>query len=148
MLVIYWSSVTPFITCNDVFYRADVSQLSRDFRRANETFQSLSGKLQQSIMAIRQIPGDNLLRRVPRLVRDVAQLSDKQVAVLCSGNDLNLDKSLVELLDAPLTHLVRNAIDHGIELPGERGEKDTMAQVRVQEEDQRILPKFPTMAVG
>ena len=97
---------------------ADVSQLSRDFRRANETFQALSGKLQQSIMAIRQIPGDNLLRRVPRLVRDVAQVSEKQVTVLCSGNDLNLDKSLVELLDAPLTHLVRNAIDHGIELPG------------------------------
>ena len=120
---------------------ADVGQLSRDFRRANETFQSLSGKLQQSIMAIRQIPGDILLRRVPRLVRDVAQLSNKKVVVECSGNDLHLDKSLVELLEAPLTHLVRNAIDHGIEEQAERGDKNPTATVQVilEEEDQRIL---------
>ena len=57
------------------------------------------------------------------------------------GNDFNLDKGLVEFLEVPLTHLVRNIIDHGIEEKGQRGEKDPSAQVVVflEEEDQRIL---------
>lgn len=98
----------------------DLIRLASDFRRANETFQVLSSKLQSSIMAIRQLPGEVLLRRAPRLVRDVAQSQGKQVTVLCEGADLRLDKSLVELLDAPLTHLLRNAVDHGLEPPEQR----------------------------
>lgn len=94
--------------------------MARDFRRANETFANLSNKLQKSIMAIRRVPIRPLLQKVPRLARDVAGKQGKDVQVVLQGEDVQVDKSLIELLDAPMTHMVRNSADHGIELPDVR----------------------------
>lgn len=94
--------------------------LARDFRRAGDTFAGLSNQLQRSIMAIRRVPLRPLLQKVPRLVRDVAQAGGKDIAVAVQGEEVEVDKALIELLDAPLTHLVRNAADHGIETPERR----------------------------
>jgi two-component system chemotaxis sensor kinase CheA len=71
-------------------------------------------------MKIRMVPADQLFRRFPRLVRDVAKLCEKEIAFTVSGQDTELDKGLLDALAEPLVHLVRNAVDHGIELPGER----------------------------
>ncbi len=95
-------------------------QLAREFRRANDTFAQLSSKLQQAIMAIRKVPIRPQLSKVPRIVRDVAVAKGKEIEVVISGEEIEVDKSLVELLDAPLTHLARNAADHGIETPERR----------------------------
>ena len=76
--------------------------------------------LQKSVMKIRMVPVEQLFRRFPRVVRDVAKTSGKQVELLTTGEDTDLDKSILDSLAEPLAHLVRNAVDHGIETPEER----------------------------
>jgi two-component system chemotaxis sensor kinase CheA len=74
--------------------------------------------LQRSVMKIRMVPVEQLFRRFPRVVRDVARQSGKEIGLLIKGGDTDLDKRILDSLAEPLTHLVRNAIGHGIE-PGE-----------------------------
>ncbi len=100
--------------------RPNSHRLARDLRRANETFGELSNKLQQAIMGIRKVPIKPLVQKVPRIVRDAAQAKEKECVVVIEGEDVEIDKSLVDLLDAPLTHMSRNAADHGVEKPDER----------------------------
>lgn len=94
--------------------------LRTDFRRVTQTFLTLSTELQRSIMAIRKIPVGGLFKRVPRIVRDVANESGKEILVTLEGEGICVDKSHIDLLDAPLTHIARNAADHGIEPPDVR----------------------------
>ncbi|HEX7959634.1 MAG TPA: chemotaxis protein CheA [Terriglobales bacterium] len=76
--------------------------------------------LQKSVMKIRMVPVDQLFRRFPRVVRDTGRICGKEVQLMISGADTDLDKSILDSLAEPLSHLVRNAIDHGIESPEER----------------------------
>jgi two-component system chemotaxis sensor kinase CheA len=76
--------------------------------------------LQKSVMKIRMVPVEQLFRRVPRIIRDVAKSAGKEVGLEISGQETDLDKSILDTLAEPLTHLVRNAVDHGIETPEER----------------------------
>ncbi len=92
----------------------------RDFKRVNETFDNLSNKLQKSIMEIRKVPVRTILQKAPRMVRDIAADSGKDIKVTIVGEEIDIDKRLLEALDGPLTHMVRNAADHGIEMPADR----------------------------
>ena len=76
--------------------------------------------LQKSVMKIRMVPVEQLFRRFPRVVRDIAKLRGKDVALSVSGESTGLDKSILEPLAEPITHLIRNCVDHGIEPPEER----------------------------
>jgi len=76
--------------------------------------------LQKSVMKIRMVPVEQLFRRFPRLVRDVGKSCGKEVGLVITGQDTDLDKSIMDMLAEPLAHLVRNAVDHGIETPEER----------------------------
>jgi two-component system chemotaxis sensor kinase CheA len=76
--------------------------------------------LQRSVMKIRMVPVEQLFRRYPRMVRDVAKQCGKDVGLVMSGQDTDLDKSLLDVVAEPLTHLVRNAVSHGIESAEER----------------------------
>jgi two-component system chemotaxis sensor kinase CheA len=76
--------------------------------------------LQRSVMKIRMVPVEQLFRRFPRMVRDVAKQCGKDVELVMSGQDTDLDKSLLDVIAEPLTHLVRNAVSHGIESAEER----------------------------
>ncbi len=76
--------------------------------------------LQRAAMKIRMVPVEQLFRRFPRLVRDVAHRFGKDAALEMSGQETDLDKGLLDALAEPLSHLVRNAADHGIESPAER----------------------------
>lgn len=76
--------------------------------------------LQRSVMKVRMVPVEQLFRRFPRMVRDVAKQCGKQVELVLSGQETDLDKSLLDAIAEPLTHLVRNAISHGIEAAPER----------------------------
>jgi len=76
--------------------------------------------LQRSVMKIRMVPVEQLFRRFPRMVRDVARQCGKDVELAVSGQDTDLDKSILDAIAEPLTHLVRNAIGHGLESPEER----------------------------
>jgi len=84
-------------------------------------FQSrVLGELQKSVMKIRMVPVEQLFRRFPRVVRDVAKQRNKNVALEIAGQNTDLDKGILDALAEPLAHLVRNAADHGIENPAER----------------------------
>jgi two-component system chemotaxis sensor kinase CheA len=84
-------------------------------------FQSrVLGELQKSVMKIRMVPVEQLFRRFPRIVRDVARLRNKDIGLEVSGQNTDLDKSILDSLADPLAHLVRNAADHGIETAAER----------------------------
>lgn len=76
--------------------------------------------LQESVMSIRMMPMEYVFSRFPRLVRDLAAKLDKQVELTQIGSSTELDKSLIERIIDPLTHLVRNSLDHGIESPEKR----------------------------
>lgn len=76
--------------------------------------------LQESVMSIRMMPMEYVFSRFPRLVRDLASKLDKQVELTLQGSSTELDKSLIERIIDPLTHLVRNSLDHGIEIPEKR----------------------------
>ncbi|HCK4347297.1 TPA: chemotaxis protein CheA [Pseudomonas aeruginosa] len=76
--------------------------------------------LQESVMSIRMLPINFIFSRFPRLVRDTATRLGKQVELHLHGEHIELDKSVIEKLSDPLTHIVRNSIDHGIEPPAER----------------------------
>ncbi|QYF92490.1 chemotaxis protein CheA [Massilia sp. PAMC28688] len=88
---------------------ASVSQLTRNTR-----------DLQEAVMSIRMMPMDFVFSRFPRMVRDLATKLGKKVDFITHGAATELDKGLIERIVDPLTHLVRNSIDHGIELPNAR----------------------------
>jgi two-component system chemotaxis sensor kinase CheA len=79
--------------------------------------------LQRAVMKVRMVPVDQLFRRFPRMVRDVAKQCGRQVDLVISGGDTDLDKSLLDAIAEPLTHLLRNAVSHGIETAQERAAK-------------------------
>ena len=76
--------------------------------------------LQEAVMGIRMMPMDYVFSRFPRLVRDLASKLGKKVDLITQGRATELDKGLIERIIDPLTHLVRNSLDHGIELPEQR----------------------------
>jgi two-component system chemotaxis sensor kinase CheA len=97
--------------------RHGLAQLSRHTR-----------ELQESVMSIRMLPISTVFNRFPRLVRDLAQKLDKKVVLDMRGETTELDKTVLEKIGDPLVHLVRNAIDHGLEMPDKRlaaGKGDT-----------------------
>jgi two-component system chemotaxis sensor kinase CheA len=76
--------------------------------------------LQEGVMAMRAQPVRSLFTRVPRLLRELAQQTGKRLQLLSSGEETEIDKTVIEHLHDPITHMIRNAVDHGIELPEER----------------------------
>ena len=88
--------------------------------------------LQKSVMKIRMVPVEHLFRRFPRVLRDVARSCGKEVNLVITGQDTDLDKSILDALAEPLAHLVRNSVDHGIELPQERIQAGKTAQGTVR----------------
>ncbi|HZQ24115.1 MAG TPA: chemotaxis protein CheA [Terriglobales bacterium] len=88
--------------------------------------------LQRSVMKIRMVPVEQLFRRFPRIVRDVARQCGKDVELVISGQDTDLDKSILDGIAEPLTHLVRNAVGHGIESAEDRQRSGKPAQGRIR----------------
>lgn len=82
----------------------------------------VTSEIQESIMRMRMQPIGNLLNKFNRIVRDLSRQLAKDVELIIEGKDVELDKTILEGLSDPLTHLIRNALDHGIETPEEREE--------------------------
>ncbi|HEV3317737.1 MAG TPA: chemotaxis protein CheA [Candidatus Angelobacter sp.] len=107
-------------TMNDFDKRFAKDPLRARFADAMAFQSRIINDLQKSVMKIRMVPVEQLFRRFPRVVRDVSKSCGKEVALIMSGQDTDLDKSILDMLAEPLAHLVRNAVDHGIESPEER----------------------------
>jgi len=88
--------------------------------------------LQQSVMKIRMVPVDQLFRRFPRIVRDVARQGRKEVELVIQGGDTDLDKGILDSVAEPLMHILRNAVGHGIETPEERTRVGKRPQGKLQ----------------
>jgi len=85
------------------------------------TLQSqIMNKLQRAVMKIRMVPVEQMFRRLPRVARDTAKATGREVNVIIEGGNTDLDKSILDALAEPMMHLLRNAVDHGIESPEQR----------------------------
>jgi len=93
---------------------------SSDISLGLEDLELLTREIQDSVMAIRAQPVKSVFQRMPRLVREVADMTGKKVKLITAGEDTEVDKTVVERLAEPITHMLRNAIDHGLESPEER----------------------------
>lgn len=94
----------------------------------------ITTELQEGVMKTRMQPIDNVWSRFPRVVRDLAQACGKQVKLEMEGKTTELDKTIIEAISDPLTHLVRNAVDHGLETPAERAaqRKPAMGTIKLR----------------
>ena len=105
----------------------DLAKMEEDFKYTLDKFRTsyqlltrVTNDLQETVMKIRMLPIAQTFNRFPRLIRDLSRDLGKEVKLEMSGEETELDKSVIEVLVAPLIHIVRNAMDHGIEMPEER----------------------------
>ncbi|WP_217915212.1 chemotaxis protein CheA [Miltoncostaea marina] len=108
-----------------VIQRTRLDDLSRrhglpDLRAAVEDLGRVTGDLQALIMQVRMMPVESVFMRFPRMVRDLANTLGKRVDLRISGEDTELDRTVIDGLGDPLVHMLRNAVDHGLESPEER----------------------------
>jgi two-component system chemotaxis sensor kinase CheA len=111
-------------TLNYIEKRLDVlpgaSVVSKEFKNANISFSALTYQLQQGLSEVRKVSVKGLFQKIPRIIRDTATLLGKSANVEITGEEVMVDKSLLEKLESPIVHMVRNAIDHGVEVPDKR----------------------------
>lgn len=94
-----------------------------DLRETVERMSRVSGDLQNIILNMRMVPIDQVFNRFPRMIRQLARDLEKDVAIEIIGADTELDRTVIDEIGDPLVHLIRNAMDHGIETPEERLKK-------------------------
>ncbi|OPA77614.1 chemotaxis protein CheA [Paenibacillus selenitireducens] len=107
---------------------------SQDLTETVEHMARVSGDLQNIVLKLRMVPIDTVFNRFPRMIRDLAKSLDKKVDFVITGADTELDRTVIEEIGDPLVHLLRNAVDHGLESIADRvsaGKSDTgMLQLR------------------
>ena len=104
----------------------------------------VSSQLQETIMDVRMLPIRHVFERFPRLVRDLARQQGKQIELVLQGEETRVDKAVIDELGEPLVHMVRNAVDHGIEPPATRrargkSETGTLLLSAAQESNQVVI---------
>jgi two-component system, chemotaxis family, sensor kinase CheA len=91
----------------------------------------LMNELQESVMVMRMVPIGQVFSRFPRLIRDLARKTGKEIELVCYGEETELDKTIIEEIGNPLMHLIRNSIDHGLESTAERKKKGKSPQGKI-----------------
>ncbi len=122
---------------NTTDYHSVINNICSELRRINQILKEnitelngltehldlISSELQENIMQMRMIPIQQLYDKIPRIVRSVSRDLKKKVELIMEGGDIELDKTVIEQLNDPFIHLMRNSIDHGIETPDIRKQK-------------------------
>lgn len=96
------------------------SRHAKDLFEAARLIDLMTNELQLVVMKVRMVKIGKVLNRFPRLIRDLSKETGKEIELVMSGEDTELDKTLIEEINDPLVHLIRNSVDHGIETPEER----------------------------
>lgn len=103
----------------------------------------ITDELQEEIMKARMLPIDNVFNRFPRMIRDLAQKLGKEINFVVEGKETELDRSVIEVIGDPLIHMLRNSVDHGVEMPKEREAAGKPAigtvQLRAKHEENHIV---------
>jgi two-component system chemotaxis sensor kinase CheA len=120
-----------------------ITELGREIKAHYGVVHRIAEDMHDAIMQVRMLPVGVMFQRFPRLVRDLARQSKKEVRLIMEGEDTEADKNVIEALADPLVHLIRNSLDHGIELPEDReamgkSREGTLA-VRARQEGDRVL---------
>lgn len=105
---------------SEIGYEHEGHQLSRDLAEITKQIDLMTNELQLVVMKTRMIKIGKVFNRFPRVVRDLCKETKKQVELVIRGEETELDKTLIEEINDPLVHLVRNSMDHGIESPDDR----------------------------
>lgn len=95
---------------------------SKDMDLALSDFQKLTRELQEEVLKIRMMPLDHITNIFPRMIRDLSRAQNKKIDFIIKGKEIKLDRAIMEEIGDPLVHLLRNAVDHGIEIPEKRME--------------------------
>lgn len=117
-------------------------EVARSIRRDHDAIDRLVAELHATILQLRMVPVAQVFRSLHRLVRDVSRQLDKHVGLVTSGETAEADKTIVDRLFEPLVHLVRNAVDHGIESPGQRRTAGKPETAMISIEASRIGDRF------
>jgi len=99
-----------------------LSAMAKELKDAGDHISRIAEDLQAAVMSIRMMPIRTVFQRFPRMVRDICRAQGKEAELLLEGEDTALDKTVIEQIADPLVHLVRNAADHGVELPEGRAQ--------------------------
>lgn len=103
-------------------------ELAREIKANHGVINRIAEEMQDAIMQVRMLPVGAVFQRFPRLVRDLSKRLGKQVRLEISGEDTEADKNMIESLSEPLIHMLRNSLDHGIELPEVRQQQGKLAE--------------------
>ncbi|MFA0821600.1 MAG: chemotaxis protein CheW [Methanomethylovorans sp.] len=93
---------------------------SKDLEEALGTLDRLTNEIQTEVMESRMVPIDQIFSRFPRMIRDLAKSEGKQINLVIEGKEIELDRTVLDEIGDPLVHLLRNAVDHGLESPDDR----------------------------
>ncbi len=103
--------------------KKDINEIIMNLSETTDVMTRISNDLQDTIMQVRMVPVKTVFSRFPRLVRDLSRKSGKKIELITEGEETELDKTVVEAINDPLVHIIRNSVDHGIEPPEERKAK-------------------------
>ncbi|HEY3438698.1 MAG TPA: chemotaxis protein CheA, partial [Actinotalea sp.] len=115
LLDVLMRQVSELVLARNAIARLAQGTADADLGRASQRLSLIASELQEGVMKTRMQPIEHVWSKVPRMVRDLAAACGRQVRLEMTGGDTELDRSLLEAIKDPLTHLVRNAVDHGIE---------------------------------
>ncbi|GAA3871824.1 hypothetical protein GCM10022243_41360 [Saccharothrix violaceirubra] len=120
--------VGELVLTRNQMVRAAEAATEHNLAQAAQRLNIITSELQEGVMKTRMQPIKNLWSKLPRVVRDLSNALDREVRLVMEGAETELDRSLLEAVKDPLTHLVRNAVDHGLESPAERVAKGKSAE--------------------
>src|SRR5437879_9778023 len=106
-----------------------------EFKVPLQRLSSVTAELQEGVMKTRMQPIGNAWQKLPRVVRDLAGELDKQIELEMHGADTELDRQVLDLIKDPLTHMVRNSAEHGLETPAERAAAGNPEQGTIRRSD-------------
>lgn len=100
----------------------------KELKEALIQFDRITNDLQDEVTEVRMVPMEHIFNRFPRMIRDLAKEGGKEIELVMEGKDIELDRTVLDEINDPLVHLLRNAVDHGIEDPSERLKKNKPRQ--------------------
>lgn len=120
-----------------VINKIRLTQLSKqhelnDLKEALTQFDRITNELQDEVTEVRMVPMEHIFNRFPRMVRDLAKDNHKEIELSMEGKEIELDRTVLDEIHDPLVHLLRNAVDHGIETPDDRMEKQKSRQGHIR----------------